>query len=129
MGLLPAPARHPATGGRRGTRPAGQLAAAARRRLPRFLAACRRYLPRREFAQVARLYYDTAEATDAWLDTYGAPRGPGDGQITVGFEVALTGWLRDSAIGPAPCGPAALVRLRAVQAALFVRAIVLNLAA
>jgi hypothetical protein len=34
--------------------------------------------------------------------------------------------LRDSAIGPAPCGPAALVRLRAVQAALFVRAIVLT---
>ena len=40
--------------------------------------------------------------------------------------MALAGWLRDSAIGPAPCGPAALVRLRAVQAALFVRAIVLT---
>jgi hypothetical protein len=38
----------------------------------------------------------------------------------------LTGWLRDSAIGPASCGPAAQVRLRAVQAALFVRAIVLS---
>ena len=24
--------------------------------------------PRREFAQVARLYYDIAEAADAWLD-------------------------------------------------------------
>jgi hypothetical protein len=91
-----------------------------------FLAACRRYLPRREFTQVARLYYDTAEATDAWLDTYGPPRDPRDGQITAGFEAALTGWLRDSAIGPAPCGPAALVRLRAVQAALFVRAIALT---
>jgi hypothetical protein len=93
---------------------------------PTFLAACRRYLPRREFAQAARLYYDTAEATDAWLDTYGAPRDPRDHQITAGFEAALTGWLRDSAIGPAPCGPAALVRLRAVQAALFIRAIVLS---
>ena len=41
-----------------------------------FLAACRRYLPRAEFAQVARLYYDTAEATDAWLDTYDTPRDP-----------------------------------------------------
>lgn len=91
-----------------------------------FLAACRRYLPRREFAQVARLYYDTAEAADAWLDTYGAPRDPRDGQLTPGFEAALAGWLRDSAIGPAACGPAALVRLRAVQAALFVRAIVLS---
>jgi hypothetical protein len=93
---------------------------------PTFLAACRRYLPRPGLAQVARLYYDTAEAADAWLNTYGAARDPRDGQLTPGFEAALTGWLRDSAIGPAPCGPAALVRLRAVQAALFVRAIVLS---
>jgi len=93
---------------------------------PTFLAACRRYLPRDQFAQVARLYYDTAEATDAWLDTYGGPRDPRDGHITAAFEAALTGWLRDGAIGPAPCGPAALVRLRAVQAALFIRAIVLS---
>jgi hypothetical protein len=49
---------------------------------PTFLAACRRYLPGREFAQIACLSYDTAEATDAWLDTYGAPRDPRDGQIT-----------------------------------------------
>jgi hypothetical protein len=91
-----------------------------------FLAACRRYLPRGEFARVARLYYDTAQAADAWLDTYDAPRDPRDGQLTPAFEAALTGWLRDSAIGPAPCGPAGLVRLRAVQAALFIRAIVLS---
>jgi hypothetical protein len=93
---------------------------------PTFLAACRRYLPRDQFAQVAPLYYDTAEAADAWLETYGAPRDPRDGQLTAAFEGALAGWLRDSAIGPAPCGPAALVRLRAVQAALFIRAIVLS---
>ena len=93
---------------------------------PTFLAACRRYLPRADFAQVARLYYDTADAADAWLDTYGAPRDPRDGQLTPRFEAALTGWLRDTAIGPAACGPAALVRLRAVQAALFARAIVLS---
>ena len=122
MGLLPAPVCRPAAVGR-GTGPAGQLAAAD---FPIFLAACRRYLPRGEFAQVARLYYDTAEATDAWLYSYGAARDPGDGHVTAGFEAALTGWLRDSAIGPAPCGPAALVRLRAVQAALFARAIVLT---
>ena len=93
---------------------------------PTFLAACRRYLPRPGLAQVARLYYDTAEAAEAWLNTYGAARDPRDGQLTPGFEAALTGWLRDSAVGPAPCGSAALVRLRAVQAALFVRAIVLS---
>jgi hypothetical protein len=93
---------------------------------PTFLAACRRYLPRRDFATVAWLYYDTAEAADAWLDTYDAPRDPREGQITPAFEASLTGWLRDSAIGPAPCGPAALVRLRAVQAALFVRAVLLT---
>jgi hypothetical protein len=93
---------------------------------PTFLAACRRYLPRDQFAQVARLYYDTAEAADAWLETYGAPRDRSNGQLTAAFEGALAGWLRDSAIGPAPCGPDALVRLRAVQAALFIRAIVLS---
>jgi hypothetical protein len=57
---------------------------------PTFLAACRRYLPRDQFAQVARLYYDTAEAADAWLDTYAAPRDPRDGALTAAFEAALT---------------------------------------
>jgi hypothetical protein len=93
---------------------------------PTFLAACRRYLPRAGFAQAASLYYDTAEAADAWLESYGAARDPRDGQVTAAFEAALAGWLRDSAIGPAPCGPAALVRLRAVQTALFTHAIVLS---
>jgi hypothetical protein len=93
---------------------------------PTFLAACRRYQSRDQFAQAACLYYDTAEAADAWLESYGAARDPRDGQVTAAFEAALTGWLRDSAVGPAPCGPAALVRLRAVQAALFTRAIVLS---
>ena len=127
MGVLPAPARRRTAAARgRGTGPAGDWPPLPAADFPTFLAACRRYLPRAEFAQVARLYYDTAEAADAWLDTYGAPRDPRDGQLTPGFEAATAGWLRDSAIGPAPCGPAALVRLRAVQAALFVRAIVLS---
>jgi hypothetical protein len=34
-----------------------------------FLAACRRHLSRVEFEPVAQLYYDTAQATDAWLVT------------------------------------------------------------
>jgi hypothetical protein len=38
----------------------------------------------------------------------------------------LTGWLRDVAVGPAPSPPAALIRLRAVQASLFVQGIVLG---
>ena len=53
---------------------------------PTFLAACRRYLPRREFAQVARLYYDTAEAADAWLDARRRVRGqPAPGRPASGM--------------------------------------------
>jgi hypothetical protein len=43
------------------------VAGAARRRLQHLLAACRRRLSRNEFAPVQAVYYDTAEATDAWL--------------------------------------------------------------
>ena len=86
-----------------------------------FLAVCRRHLKRREFSAVGEVYYDTAEACDTWL----AGRGwPDPGQH--GFAAVLTGWLRDVAVGPAPSPAEALIRLRAVQAALFVHAIVLG---
>lgn len=42
------------------------------------------------------------------------------------FTAVLTGWLRDDMLGPAPCPAAALVRLRAVQAALFTRGVLLR---
>lgn len=42
------------------------------------------------------------------------------------FTSVLTGWLRDEMLGPAPCPEAALVQLRATQAALFTRGILLR---
>jgi len=72
---------------------------------PTFLAACRRYLPRAEFAQVARLYYDTAEAADAWLDTYGAP-------ATRATASSLPGSRRRR---PAGCATARSARRRAAR--------------
>ena len=83
MGVLPAPAhRCPPARRRRNRASRASWPPLPAADFPTFLAACRRYLPRAGFAQVARLYYDTAEAADAWLDTYGAPRDPRDGQIT-----------------------------------------------
>ncbi|MDN5750252.1 MAG: hypothetical protein L0H64_17365 [Pseudonocardia sp.] len=87
-----------------------------------FLAVCRRHLSSAEFGLVAEVYYDTAEATDAWLGTRERPGVDNQSR----FAAALTGWLRDVAIGPAPAPAAALVRLRAAQAALFTAAIVLG---
>lgn len=87
-----------------------------------FLAGCRRHLTRAEFDVVAEVYYDAAAATDVWLA--GRERPGVDNQVR--FAAALTGWLRDVAVGPAPDPGAALVRLRAVQAALFTHAVVLG---
>jgi len=87
-----------------------------------FLAGCRRHLTHAEFGLVAEVYYDTAAATDAWI---AARDRPGvDNQAR--FAATLTGWLRDVAVGPAPDPGAVLVRLRAVQAALFTHAVVLG---
>ena len=105
----------------------GRLAAAARRGLPHLpgglppLPAPRASSPRSPACTTT----PPRPPTPGWTPT-ALPATRATGSITAGFEAALTGWLRDSAIGPAPCGPAALVRLRAVQAALFVRAIVLS---
>ncbi|MGH3521555.1 MAG: hypothetical protein ACRDU4_01700, partial [Mycobacterium sp.] len=63
-----------------------------------FLAACRRRLSREEFAAIAPVYYDTAEATDTWLITH--PEVSAHSQHR--FAAVLTRWLRDVVIGPAP---------------------------
>ncbi|WP_242911478.1 hypothetical protein [Actinomadura terrae] len=96
-----------------------------------FLAACRRRLSRADFAPVQAVFYDTAEATDAWyaavLDNPAGPHvRPTTGMTRAQVTGAVTGWLRDHTVGPAPTPRAALVRLRAVQAALLVRGILLR---
>ncbi|MES9604027.1 MULTISPECIES: hypothetical protein [Actinomadura] len=96
-----------------------------------FLAACRRRLTRADFATVQAVYYDTAEATDTWYSVVlNEPTGlhvrPTAGLTGAQVTGAVTGWLRDHAVGPAPTPHAALIRLRAVQAALLVRGILLR---
>jgi hypothetical protein len=87
-----------------------------------FLAACRRHLAPPEFAAVAGVYYDAADITDLWIEL----RRDVPGRSMARFAAVLTGWLRDDMLGPAPCPPAAMVRLRAVQAALFTRGVLLR---
>jgi hypothetical protein len=87
-----------------------------------FLAACRRHLPPADFAAAASRYHDTAEAADIWADEHQQLAA----QSMRRYTSALTGWLRDISLGPAPTPAAALVQLRAIQAALFLRGILLR---
>ncbi|MEV3986910.1 hypothetical protein [Nonomuraea sp. NPDC049758] len=88
---------------------------------PTFLAACRRRLHPADFPMVKNAFHDAAEATDTWLDTLDLT--PTE---TARLTTAVTGWLRDHTVGCAPAPRAALVRLRAVQAALFLSGIHLS---
>jgi hypothetical protein len=68
------------------------------------------------------MYYDTADTADWWIEL----RQDLAGQSMTRFAAALTGWLRDDMLGPAPGPPSALVILRAIQAALFTRGVLLR---
>ncbi|MFC5753616.1 hypothetical protein [Actinomadura rugatobispora] len=125
---LPPPARPPLAAGHTDQRTWPALPAAD---FTTFLAACRRRLPREQFATVQAVFYDTAEATDAWYEAVlDDPAGPHlhltHGLTGAQVTGAVTGWLRDHTVGPAPTPHAALIRLRAVQAALLVRGILLR---
>ncbi len=87
-----------------------------------FLAACRRHLAAPDFAAVASAYYDAADMTDLWTEL----RRDLPARSMACFTAVLTSWLRDDMLGPAPCAAVALVRLRAVQAALLTRGILLR---
>ncbi|GAT69821.1 hypothetical protein PS9374_05501 [Planomonospora sphaerica] len=67
------------------------------------------------------IYHDAAAATDDWLEAITLT-----GQRTAPPIGAVTGWLRDHTVGCAPTPQTALIRLRAVQAALFVHGILLR---
>jgi hypothetical protein len=88
----------------------------------RFLAAARRYLSPREFRRVDELYRATADATDTWLAESDHLVGLSAEQV----HGRLATWLRDEQLGPAESSPAALITLRAIQAALFLRGILLR---
>lgn len=90
-----------------------------------FLAQARRLLPQTAFTPLAQTYYATAEQADAWIAQHQHLIDPGE-EFPVRLGGALAGWLRDHVLGPAPSPPAALVMLRAVQAALFVEGFLLS---
>ncbi|GAT67027.1 hypothetical protein PS9374_02680 [Planomonospora sphaerica] len=115
---LPAPARPPLAAGPGQESVWPPLPAAD---FTTFLAACRRRLARADFAQVHAIYHDAADATDDWLEAITLT-----GQRTAPPIGAITGWLRDHTVGCAPTPQTALIRLRAVQAALFVHGILLR---
>lgn len=76
------------------------------------MAACQRHLRRRDFDRVAELYHSAADRTDKWASTALTDHG--------GRPAAeLAGWLRDEHLAAAADPAAALITLRATQAALL----------
>lgn len=87
-----------------------------------FRAACRRHLSPSEFADVDGIYLDAAGRVDRWIERHHRLRG--QGRQAFGAELAV--WLRDEQLGPVADPGAALVTLRATQAALFIRGVLLR---
>ena len=87
-----------------------------------FRAACRRHLSPREFAHVDQCYLDAAHRTDVWMGLNGGLREQGR-QV---FGGALAAWLRDAHLGPQTHPDTALITLRATQAALLIRGVLLR---
>ncbi len=84
-----------------------------------FLAACHRRLPRGDYDRVAAVFYPAAQRADMWANAH---RGGGPTRLTAG----LTRWLRDHQLAEVPTAAEALITLRATQAALFVRGLLLR---
>jgi hypothetical protein len=109
--LLPTPRRSPA-------RELDRQPALPSADFTTFLAACRRRLPGDDFAAIKQDFHATAEATDAWLARLDLTSA-----TSHRLAGAVTGWLRDHTVGCAATARSALIRLRAVQAALFLSGI------
>jgi hypothetical protein len=84
-----------------------------------FLAACHRRLSREDFERVAAVFELAAQRADQWVGVY---RSSGPAQLTT----ALARWLRDEQFAAVPTAAEALITLRATQAALFVRGLLLR---
>ncbi|MFJ8478363.1 hypothetical protein [Kitasatospora sp. NPDC094011] len=78
---------------------------------PLFLATCRRTLPTTVLRRITDLYQSEMHAASRLADT---------------TAHTLTTYLRDQRLGPAPTPEDALIRLRAIQAALFTRGTLLR---
>ncbi|MFI6536751.1 hypothetical protein ACIBHY_30170 [Nonomuraea sp. NPDC050547] len=87
-----------------------------------FLAACRRHLPGHAFTPVAAEFSAIAARADSWTLTHQSLAAVSDDV----FTAHLAAWLRDHILGPADDAGHALIRLRAVQASLFLHGILLR---
>jgi hypothetical protein len=95
-----------------------------------FLAACYRQLSEADFARVYTAFLTAWDQTCAWID-----RPPASGLLRTTtntsrpspqFITELIRWLRDDFLGPSPIPAEALIRLRAAQASLLRRAVLLR---
>ncbi|MFC5724127.1 hypothetical protein ACFP1Z_28560 [Streptomyces gamaensis] len=90
---------------------------------PLFLAACRRRLAADTFDQLNHVYRSEAQRTDQFVRRHphdlAAPR-------SGTFARALNAYLRDERLGPAASPHLALIRLRAIQASLLSRGVLLR---
>ncbi|MGW5124513.1 hypothetical protein ACWEQ7_10745 [Streptomyces sp. NPDC004069] len=90
---------------------------------PLFLAACRRRLAADTFDQLNHVYRSEAQRTDQFVRRHphdlAAPRSDT-------FARALNAYLRDERLGPAASPHLALIRLRAIQASLLSRGVLLR---
>ncbi|MEU5811451.1 hypothetical protein [Streptomyces sp. NPDC047718] len=96
---------------------------------PVFLAHCRAKLPGNTFTALREVYGREVHLADQWLTRRGLASHtwtPGSPGHTRALGARLTFYLRDHRIGPAPDQAHALVRLRAVQVALFLRGYLLR---
>ncbi|GAA4102737.1 hypothetical protein [Nonomuraea soli] len=86
-----------------------------------FLAACRRHLPGHAFTRVAGEFYAVAARAESWMLTHRTliVSGPA-------FTAHLAALARDHILGPADDANHALIRLRALQAALFLQGVLLR---
>ncbi|GHH54779.1 hypothetical protein [Streptomyces candidus] len=91
---------------------------------PLFLAACRRQLAGDTFDQLHLAYRTEAQATDAFVRRH--RNHLAEGRTGNAFKQALNAYLRDERLGPAASGRLALIRLRAIQASLFIQGVLLR---
>ncbi|MER6604185.1 hypothetical protein ACFWRZ_31970 [Streptomyces rubiginosohelvolus] len=91
---------------------------------PLFLAACRRRLAGDTFDQLNIAYRLEAQRTDEFVRRHRHELAPG--RTHGEFQRKLNAYLRDERLGPAAGGRLALIRLRAIQASLFTRGVLLR---
>ncbi|MDQ0935132.1 hypothetical protein [Streptomyces turgidiscabies] len=91
---------------------------------PLFLATCRRRLAGDTFDQLNITYRAEAQRTDEFVRRHRHELTPG--RTPGEFQRQLNAYLRDERLGTAASGRLALIRLRAIQAALLTRGVLLR---